>query len=129
MRSGDIGYLDEDNYLFIVDRKKDIIIRGGENISVQEVEAAIYSHPGINEASVFGVPDERLGEVPAAVVYSEEGGIEKDELLGFLARHIAQFKLPAFIWISDAPLPKLGTGKIDKVSLRRLYGREVAASA
>jgi acyl-CoA synthetase (AMP-forming)/AMP-acid ligase II len=129
LRSGDVGYLDEDDYLFIVDRKKDIIIRGGENISVQEVEAAIYSHAGISEASVFGVPDERLGEVPAAVVYSEDGGIEKDELLGFLARHIAQFKLPAFVWISDVPLPKLGTGKIDKVSLRRLYGREVAASA
>ena len=72
LKTGDIGYLDEDDYLFIVDRKKDIIIRGGENISCQEVEAAIYSHPSVSEACVFGVPDERLGEVPAAVVYSEE---------------------------------------------------------
>jgi acyl-CoA synthetase (AMP-forming)/AMP-acid ligase II len=129
LKSGDIGYLDEDDYLFIVDRKKDIVIRGGENISVQEVEAAIYSHAGINEASVFGVPDERLGEVPAAVVYSEDGKIEKDELLGFLSKHLAQFKLPAYLWIASEPLPKLGTGKIDKVSLRRLYGKEIASPA
>jgi acyl-CoA synthetase (AMP-forming)/AMP-acid ligase II len=129
LKTGDIGYLDEDAYLFIVDRKKDIVIRGGENISVQEVEAAIYSHAGISEASVFGLPDERLGEVPAAVVYSEDNIIEKDELLGFLAKHLARFKLPAYLWIADAPLPKLGTGKIDKVSLRRRYGAEIAASA
>jgi long-chain acyl-CoA synthetase len=129
LKTGDVGYLDEDDYLFIVDRKKDIVIRGGENISVQEVEAAIYSHPGVSEASVFGLPDERLGEVPAAVVYSEDNDVEKDELLGFLAKHIAQFKLPAHLWIADAPLPKLGTGKIDKVSLRQRFGKEIAASA
>ena len=129
LRTGDVGYLDEDNYLFIVDRKKDIVIRGGENISVQEVEAAIYSHPGVSEASVFGVPDERLGEVPAAVIYSEDKVVEKEELLDFLAKHIAQFKLPAHVWIADAPLPKLGTGKIDKVSLRKLYAAEVGAGA
>ena len=129
LKTGDVGYLDEDDYLFIVDRKKDIVIRGGENISVQEVEAAIYSHPGVSEASVFGLPDERLGEVVAAIVYSEDHDVEKDELLGFLAKHIAQFKLPAYLWIADAPLPKLGTGKIDKVSLRQRFGKEVAASA
>jgi long-chain acyl-CoA synthetase len=128
LKTGDIGYLDEDDYLFIVDRKKDIIIRGGENISVQEVEAAIYAHPGVSEASVFGVPDERLGEVPAAVVYSEDGDVGKDALLAFLSKHIAQFKLPAYLWIAREPLPKLGTGKIDKVSLRRLYGKEIAAT-
>ncbi|HEX8654072.1 MAG TPA: class I adenylate-forming enzyme family protein, partial [Allosphingosinicella sp.] len=69
LRTGDIGYLDEDDYLFIVDRKKDIIIRGGENISSAEVEAAIYAHPGVSEVAVFGIADERLGEVPAALVY------------------------------------------------------------
>src|SRR5207253_10791182 len=92
LRTGDVGYLDEDDYLFIVDRKKDIIIRGGENISAQEVEAAIYSHKGVSEASVFGIPDERLGEVPAAVVYSEDKAVEKGELLEFLAKHLAAFK-------------------------------------
>ena len=74
-RTGDIGYLDEDDYLFIVDRKKDIIIRGGENIACPEVEAALYAHEAVAEASVFGVPDERLGEVPVAVVHLEEGGM------------------------------------------------------
>ena len=69
-RSGDIGYLDEDGYLFIVDRKKDIIIRGGENISSQEVEAACYACPAVAEAAVFAAPDERLGEVPVAVLLS-----------------------------------------------------------
>jgi acyl-CoA synthetase (AMP-forming)/AMP-acid ligase II len=122
LKTGDVGYLDEDDYLFIVDRKKDIIIRGGENISAQEVEAAIYAHAGVSEAAVFGIADERLGEVPAAVVYAEEGGLDKDELLAFLATRIAGFKLPTQLWIEPAPLPKLGTGKIDKLSLRRRYG-------
>jgi long-chain acyl-CoA synthetase len=128
LKTGDIGYLDEDDYLFIVDRKKDIIIRGGENISAQEVEAAIYGHSAVSEAAVFGVPDERLGEVPAAVVYSEKGGIDVETLLGFLADQIAQFKLPAYVWLHEEPLPKLGTGKIDKVELRQRY-RDRAAAA
>src|SRR4029453_17410920 len=84
IRTGDIGYIDEDGYLFIVDRKKDIIIRGGENISAQEGEAAIYAHPSVSEAAVFGVPDERLGEVPAAVIWSEKGGVDRDTLCAFL---------------------------------------------
>jgi acyl-CoA synthetase (AMP-forming)/AMP-acid ligase II len=128
-RTGDIGYLDEDNYLFIVDRKKDIIIRGGENISSQEVEAAIYAHPAVSEACVFGVPDERLGEVPAAVVYCEDGGLSSEALLGFLGEKIAQFKIPARFFIHEEPLPKLGTGKIDKVMLRERYRSELLAGA
>ena len=122
LRTGDIGYLDEDGYLFIVDRKKDIIIRGGENISAAEVEAAIYSHDAVSEASVFGVPDERLGEVPAAVIYCEDPGrVTPEALTAFLSERLAQFKLPAQIWMHDEPLPKLGTGKIDKVTLRERY--------
>ncbi len=126
-KSGDVGYLDEDDYLFIVDRKKDIIIRGGENISAQEVEAAIYAHPAVSEAAVFGIADERLGEVPGAVVYSEKGGVDKETLCAFLSEQIAQFKLPAYVWFSVEPLPKLGTGKIDKVSLREAYRKQGAA--
>ena len=129
LKTGDIGYLDEDNYLFIVDRKKDIIIRGGENISAQEVEAAIYAHPAVAEAAVFGVADERLGEAPAAVVYCEEQGPDAAGLTAFLAERLAQFKLPARIWFSGQPLPKLGTGKIDKVSLREQYRREAVETA
>jgi acyl-CoA synthetase (AMP-forming)/AMP-acid ligase II len=124
-RTGDIGYMDEDNYLFIVDRKKDIIIRGGENISSQEVEAACYGHPLASEVCVFGVADERLGEVPAAIVYSEEGGLTAEALVASLSDKIATFKIPAHVFIHDEPLPKLGTGKIDKVTLRDRYRAEL----
>jgi acyl-CoA synthetase (AMP-forming)/AMP-acid ligase II len=127
-RTGDIGYLDEDNYLFIVDRKKDIIIRGGENISSQEVEAACYAHPAVSEAAVFGVADERLGEVPAAIVYSETGEIDEAGLLEFLEGRLAKFKLPAHVRVHGDPLPKLGTGKIDKVQLRDRYRAELASN-
>ncbi len=121
-RTGDIGYLDEDDYLFIVDRKKDIIIRGGENISCQEVEAALYEHPAVAEAAVFGLADERFGEVPGAVVVVRDGKtLTPDDLCAFLYQHIAAFKVPQRIWISDTPLPRLGTEKIDKVSLKAEY--------
>jgi len=129
LKTGDIGYLDEDDYLFIVDRKKDIIIRGGENISAQEVEAAIYAHPAVSEAAVFGIADERLGETPAAVLYCEAGGLDAGTLAAFLAERLAMFKLPSRFWFTDAPLPKLGTGKIDKVSLREQYRAAAAQIA
>ncbi len=121
-RSGDLGYLDDEGYLFIVDRKKDIIIRGGENISCQEVEAALYTHPAVAEASVFGLPDDRLGEIVGAVVYPKPGAaLEAADLFDFVARDLASFKVPARIWISPQQLPKLGSGKIDKVTLRTHY--------
>ncbi|MCU6455928.1 acyl--CoA ligase [Sphingomonas sp. A2-49] len=121
-RTGDIGYLDPDGYLFIVDRKKDIIIRGGENISCQEVEAALYTHPAVAEAAVFGLADERFGEVPGAVVQPRDGAtLDEAGLQAFLGEHIAAFKVPARIWVSQAALPRLGTEKIDKVALRNTY--------
>ncbi len=121
-KTGDLGYLDDDAYLFIVDRKKDIIIRGGENISCQEVESAIYNHPAVAEASVFGLPDERLGEIVGAVVYPKPGAaLEVEALVQFVARDLASFKVPAQVWLVDEPLPKLGSAKIDKVTLRKLY--------
>ena len=122
LRTGDIGYLDEDGYLFIVDRKKDIIIRGGENISAAEVEAAIYACEGIAEAAVFGAPDERLGEVPIAVLHRREGSdIDETELREFLSPRLAAFKIPAQIFFSTEPLPRLGTGKIDRDELREKF--------
>ena len=128
--SGDIGYLDEDGYLFIVDRKKDIIIRGGENISCQEVEAAIYRHPAVAECAVFGLPDARFGEVPGAVVHYRPGeALTTAALCAFLSQHIAAFKLPAQVWVSEDPLPRLGTEKIDKVALRNHYRALAAAQA
>ena len=122
VRTGDIGYLDGDGYLFIVDRKKDIIIRGGENISAAEVEAACYACPKVGEASVFAAPDERLGEVPVAVIHARDG-LTQDELHGFLEERLAKFKIPARFIFSAEPLPRLGTGKIDRQSLKAQYAR------
>lgn len=127
-RTGDLGYLDEDGYLFIVDRKKDIIIRGGENISCQEVEAAIYEHPETNECAVFGLPDERLGEVVGAVIWMKPGsGVTADDMTSFLGARLAPYKVPFKIWMSNEALPKLGSEKIDKVSLRNQYRETYAA--
>lgn len=126
-RTGDIGYLDPDGYLFIVDRKKDIIIRGGENISCQEVEAAIYENEDVAEAAVFGIPDPKFGEVPGAVVHAAKGAtLTVEGLLEFLVARLAAFKIPARIWIVPDPLPRLGTEKIDKVTIRNRY-RAIAA--
>ncbi|MEO5972681.1 MAG: class I adenylate-forming enzyme family protein [Sphingomicrobium sp.] len=123
LRTGDIGYLDADGYLFIVDRKKDIIIRGGENIASAEVEAACYACPAVAEAAVFGAPDERLGEVPVAVIRSAEGAkLTEAELRKFLEPRLAAFKIPARFIFARAPLPRLGTGKIDRVALKAQHG-------
>jgi long-chain acyl-CoA synthetase len=122
IRTGDIGYIDEDGYLFIVDRKKDIIIRGGENIACAEVEAEIYACPAVAEASVFGMPDDRLGEVPVAVIYPhEDTSLTEEELRSFLEPRISSFKIPARFIFADEPLPKLGTGKIDRVAIKAQY--------
>jgi acyl-CoA synthetase (AMP-forming)/AMP-acid ligase II len=123
-RTGDIGYLDEDEYLFIVDRKKEIIIRGGENISAAEVEAECYACASVAEAAVFGAPDERLGEVPIAIIHLKNGErLEQEELRAFLAAKLARFKIPERIIISPEPLPRLGTGKIDRRALKTQYAR------
>jgi acyl-CoA synthetase (AMP-forming)/AMP-acid ligase II len=120
VRTGDVGYLDEDGYLFIVDRKKDIIIRGGENISAAEVEAECYACPDVAEIAVFGAPDERLGEVPVAVVHARNG-LSEERLRSFLEQRLARFKVPARFIFSAEPLPRLGTGKIDRRALKAQY--------
>ena len=126
-RTGDLGYIDADGYLFIVDRKKDIIIRGGENISCIEVESAIYGHPAIAEASVFGLPHDLYGEVPAAVFLAKPGaGLDAETLRAWLADQIAAFKVPVKFWQVTEPLPRLGTEKVDKRALREKYQREWA---
>jgi long-chain acyl-CoA synthetase len=122
VRTGDVGYLDEDGYLFIVDRKKEIIIRGGENISAAEVEAELYACQAVAEACVFGAPHERLGEVPVAIVHTKNGEeLSEEELRLFLDGRLARFKIPERIILADSPLPRLGTGKIDRRSLKQQY--------
>ena len=118
-KTGDIGYLDEDGFLFINDRKKDMVIRGGENIACPEVEAAIAEHPDVLEASVFGVPDERLGEILATnVCVRDESKLNEIDLNSFLATKLANFKIPAHIWIQKDKLPRIASGKIAKKDLR-----------
>ncbi len=121
-RSGDLGYLDEDGYLFIVDRKKDIIIRGGENISCIEVEEAIYAHPDVAEASVFGMADEKFGELPTGVFLLKEGRtLSEAELRDYLKQTMAPFKVPVRLWQEHETLPRLGTEKVDKRTLKARY--------
>jgi len=122
--TGDLGYLDEDGYLFIVDRKKEIIIRGGENIASSEVEAALYAHDAVAEAAVFGLPDDTYGEVPVAVCrLRNEAAATARELAEHVSAMLAAFKVPARIWLDDMPLPRLGTEKIDKRALKARYSR------
>ena len=117
MRTGDVAYLDADGYLFIVDRIKDLVIRGGENIGCGEVEAALLEHPLIQEASVYAIPDERLGEAVGATIYAE-ASVDETDLNTFLASRLAKFKIPAYLWQSEAPLPRTASGKILKRQLR-----------
>ena len=108
--------------MFIVDRKKDIIIRGGENISAAEVEAALYGCEGVAEAAVIGVADDRLGEIPVAILHRREGStLTEDDLRAFLDGRLSAFKVPARMVFADAPLPRLGTGKFDRVLLKQKY--------
>jgi fatty-acyl-CoA synthase len=120
--SGDMAVWDEDDYIHIVDRKKDIIISGGENISSIEIERAIFAHPDVFECAVVSAPDTKWGEIPVAIVVLKQGRkLIADDLLRFLEQRIAKFKLPRQIEFSDAPLPKTGTGKIVKRALREAF--------
>ncbi len=122
LHSGDLGYLDQDGYLFVTDRKKDIIIRGGENISAREVEDVLYRHPGVLEAAVIGVPDPEYGEqVVACVVRQPGASIGGEELIAFCREHLARFKTPRRVEFLDE-LPKNGVGKIAKAVLRQRLG-------
>jgi len=119
LHTGDMAVWDEDNYLHIVDRKKDIIISGGENISSIEVERAIFSHPAVLECAVVSAPDPQWGEVPAAiVVVKPDHELDEARLCEYLQGRLAKFKMPRRFQFSDTPLPKTGTGKIIKRQLR-----------
>ena len=119
LRTGDLAKVDADGFYYIVDRKKSIIIRGGENISVLEVEAAIHRHSDVLEAGVFPVPDARLGEAVGASVQLRDGAeMTEDALREFLTGVLAPFKIPSHIWFRDTPLPRGGTDKIDRRVLR-----------
>jgi long-chain acyl-CoA synthetase len=117
--TGDLGYLDDDGYLYLVDRSKDMIVSGGENVYCTEVEDAIYTHPGVLEATVFGIPDGQWGEAVHAVVVLRDG-VDLDEtgLIAHCRARIGGYKVPKSVTFSDEPLPKSGPGKVLKRTLR-----------
>jgi acyl-CoA synthetase (AMP-forming)/AMP-acid ligase II len=122
LHTGDMAIWDEENYIHIVDRKKDIIISGGENISSIEVERAIFSHDAVLECAVVSAPDPQWGEVPAAVVVLKPGAkMTEEELCAYLQGRLAKFKLPRRFEFTGTPLPKTGTGKIVKRELRESF--------
>ena len=122
LASGDLGRIDDEGFLYIEDRAKDMVLRAGENVYSAEVESAIYEHPGIYEAAVFGVPHERLGEEVAVVIHRKaESDLSADELRDFLGDKLAAFKIPSQIAFSDDRLPRNPSGKILKRDLRESF--------
>lgn len=116
--TGDLGRLDDEGHLYLVDRRKDMIVSGGENVYSTEVEEALYLHPNVLEAAVFGVPDDRWGEAVYAVVTLRASGQDPEDLREFCRARIAPFKVPKTIEILDGALPKSASGKILKRDLR-----------
>jgi acyl-CoA synthetase (AMP-forming)/AMP-acid ligase II len=120
--TGDMAVWDDENYVHIVDRKKDIIISGGENISSIEVEKAIFAHPAVLECAVVAAPDSKWGEIPAAFIVLKPGQtLTQEQLCDFLQERLARFKIPRVFEFLETPLPKTGTGKIVKRELREMF--------
>ncbi|MCB1842440.1 MAG: AMP-binding protein, partial [Halioglobus sp.] len=118
-RTGDLGYLDEEGFLFLADRAKDMIIRGGENIYPIEIENELLEHPAVREVAAIGVPDERLGETVAVVVYLHPGEtVDEDGLMDFARQRLAPYKVPSRVIFSEQPLPRNATNKVLKRELK-----------
>ena len=131
LRSGDLGWMDEDGFIYIVDRKKDVIITGGENVYSSEVELVLTSHPAINEAVVIGVPDDHWGErVHGLVVPAGGTRPDTEEIRAYCRERLAAFKVPKAVEIR-ADLPRLPTGKIAKAEVRKEFwtGQETGIHA
>lgn len=124
-RTGDVAVIDDEGFLFIVDRLKDLVIRGGENIGCGAVEYALQEHPAVEEACVYGVPDERLGEEVGATLYISKP-VTEDELRDFLSSRLGKFQVPRYFRFSTEPLPRGATGKILKKDLRAEAAKELA---
>jgi len=122
LRTGDMAVWDDENYIYIVDRKKDIIISGGENISSIEVEKAIFAHPAVLECAVVSAPDPQWGEIPVAIVVLKPAQeLSEEQLLSSLKPRIAKYKMPRLVKFVEGPLPKTGTGKMLKRQLREAF--------
>ena len=122
LHTGDMAMADEDGYIYLVDRKKDMIISGGENVYSTEVENVVYQHPAVREAAVIGIPDDKWGEAVSAIVTIKPGAtLTETELIEFCAARLADYKVPKRIELREGELPKSGTGKILKKELREPY--------
>lgn len=122
VRTGDAAMIDEAGYLYIVDRLKDMLIRGGENIYCVEIENALYDHPDVIEAAIVPIAHHKFGEVPGAVLHLREGSdLDETAILAFVANRVAAFKVPVAVAIRPAPLPRNASGKILKRELRSLF--------
>ena len=119
LKTGDVGFVDEEGYVFIVDRKKDMVISGGENIYCAEVERVLGEMPGVRECAAFGIPDERLGELLVAVVVAD--GLGEDDIRGEVATRLARYKAPGRVAFSSEALPRNAVGKVDKIALRQRW--------
>ncbi|ARN19234.1 class I adenylate-forming enzyme family protein [Piscinibacter gummiphilus] len=127
VRTGDLGYMDEEAFLFIVDRKKDMLIRGGENIYCTEVEDALYAHPAVMDAGVVGRPHRTLGEEPVAAVTLKPGqSVSEAELRAFVGERLAAFKVPVRIHFNAGMLPRNVNGKLLKPEIKKLFPQEAA---
>jgi long-chain acyl-CoA synthetase len=125
LHTGDLATVDEDGYIYLVDRKKDMIVTGGENVYSTEVEAALYAHPDVKEAAVIPVPHADWGEAVHACITLRDGGqVAPEELIDFCRDRLASYKLPRSVEIIEGELPKGGTGKILKKQLRERYWRD-----
>ena len=119
--SGDLGVMDEDGYITVVDRKKDVIKSGGENVASREVEEVVYQHPAVAEVAVFGIPHPRWIEAVAAVVVPRDGQtVDSEELVRFCRERLAGYKTPRYVTVAET-LPKNASGKILKRELRSTY--------
>ena len=119
LRSGDLGRIDDEGFVYVEDRAKDMILRGGENIYCAEVEAVVYEHPDVYEAAVFGVPHDRLGEEVAVAIHLREGAtLDAEGLRTFVGERLAAFKVPSLVRFHDTQLPRNASGKILKRDLR-----------
>jgi long-chain acyl-CoA synthetase len=121
-RTGDVGRQDADGYFFILDRLKDVIVTGGENVHAGEVEAVLFEHPAVHEAAVFGIPDPQWGELVMACVVLKPGEVQSaNDLMAYCRLSLANFKIPRRVEFLDTELPKSGSGKILKRTLRERY--------
>jgi long-chain acyl-CoA synthetase len=129
LHTGDVARIDENGFIFIVDRKKDMVLRGGENVYCAEVEAAIYRHPAIAECCVFGVPDDRLGEEVGVAIFLKSGeSLTEDALRAHCTAIVAKHKVPRYIWFRSEPLPRNASGKFLKKDLRDELAPKLASA-